>query len=229
VGADRLHRFVERARLIADPDAGPVAREPLGLTRPAHAIDFDVEADPLRGLIYLHGFWHVIDGKGRFVHFFAETADEAGEREAFAQAIDHFRQHRNAHWFYYSAYERTAYRGLQRRHPGVCGEDEIELIFASERCTDIYAIIAKRTDWPLSSYGIKSIAKACGFEWEDVDPGGANSIEWYDRFVETGDGALRNRIVAYNRDDVIASQVVRDALEELETTGVIASFRRPAI
>ncbi|VVT29892.1 hypothetical protein SPHINGO391_510191 [Sphingomonas aurantiaca] len=129
-----------------------------------------------------------------------------------------------------SAFTRMLWReGLQRRHPGVCGEDEIELIFASERCTDIYAIIAKRTDWPLSSYGIKSIAKACGFEWEDVDPGGANSIEWYDRFVETGDGALRNRIVAYNRDDVIASQVVRDALEELETTGVIASFRRPAI
>lgn len=135
-----------------------------------------------------------------------------------AEAIDHFRQYRDTHWFHYSAYERTAYRGLQRRHPEVCGEDEIDIVFAPERCTDIYAIIA-----------IKSIAKACGFGWENVDPGGANSIEWYDRFVETGDNKLRNRIVAYNRDDVIASHIVRDALAELNTTGVIAAFRRPAI
>jgi len=229
VGADRLQPFVERARFIADPCAGPVVRAPLALTRPAHAIDFDVEADPIRGLVYLHGFWHVIEGKECFVHFFAETADEARERRAFPEAIDHFRQYRDAHWFHYSAYERTAYRGLQRRHPEVCGEDEIDIVFAPERCTDIYAIIAKRTDWPLSSYGIKSIAKACGFGWEDVVPGGANSIEWYDQFVETGDNEVRNRIVAYNRDDVIASHIVRDALAELETTGVIAAFRRPAI
>ncbi len=155
VGVDRLRRFIERASLLADPNAGPLVREPLGLPKPRHAIDFDVEADPLRGLVYLHGFWHVIDGEGRFVHFFAETADEAGELQAFAAAIDHFRQHRAAHWFHYSAYERTAYRALQKRHPCVCSEDEIDLIFAVERCTDVYAIVAKRTDWPLSSYGIK--------------------------------------------------------------------------
>ncbi|RYF08694.1 MAG: TM0106 family RecB-like putative nuclease [Oxalobacteraceae bacterium] len=178
--------------------------------------------------MYLHGFWHVIEGRGRFVHFFAETADEPGERDAFAQAIDHFREYSSAHWFHYSAYERTAYRALQRRHPGVCSEEDIDHIFAPERCTDVYAVIAKRTDWPLSSYGIKSIARACGFEWEDDDPGGANSIEWYDRFIETGDASLRARIVAYNRDDVIASQVVRDALAELEDTGTISAFQRPA-
>ena len=83
------------------------------------------------------------------------------------------------------------------------------------------------TDWPLSSYGIKSIAKACGFEWEDADPGGANSIEWYDQWVGSRDPALRARIVAYNRDDVKASARVREALRELGATGAIAGFRRP--
>ncbi|USI73932.1 TM0106 family RecB-like putative nuclease [Sphingomonas morindae] len=228
VGIDRMRRFVDRARLLANPHAGPIIREPLSLSRPPHAIDFDIEADPLRDIIYLHGFWHCSEGRERFVHFFAETADEAGEREAFASAVSHFREHRTAHWFHYSAYERTAYRKLQRRYPDVCDADEIEDIFAPVRCTDVYAVIAKRTDWPLSSYGIKSIARACGFKWEDTDPGGANSIEWYDRYVQTGDRALRDRIIAYNRDDVIASQVVRDALFELETTGAITSFKRPA-
>jgi len=228
VGPDRLARFIDRARLIADPDAGPVTREPLLLPGNPHAVDFDGEGDPVRGLVYLHGFWHEVDGpgSGSFVHFFAETADAAGERIAFAQAIDHFRLHRDAHWFHYSAYERTAYRGLQRRHPDVCAEDEIDEIFDPSRCTDLYQVIARSTDWPLTSYSIKSIAKSCGFRWEDVDPSGAASVQWYDQFVQTGDATLRERITIYNRDDVRASARVREALAELELTGRIEGFRR---
>jgi predicted RecB family nuclease len=229
VGVDRLRRFADRARLLSDPDAGPVVRTALELPANRHAIDFDVEADPLRGLVYLHGYWHEIDGRSEFIHFFAETPDAAGERQAFAKAVEHFRTHRDAHWFHYSAYEKTAYRDLQRRHPDVCDEAEIELIFAAGRCTDLYAVISARTDWPLSSYGIKSIAKACGFAWEDSDPGGAASIEWYDRYVTEGDPALRERIVAYNRDDVRASARVRESLAELELTGKIEGFRRPTV
>lgn len=230
VGSERLARFIDRARLLADPAAGPILREPLGLPDAGHVVDFDVEADPVRGLVYLHGFWHEggHEGVDGFVHFFAETPDQAGERDAFARAIEHFRRHRDAHWFHYSAYERTAYMGLARRHPDVCGEDEIRAIFEPSRCTDLYAVISRRTDWPLSSYSIKAVAKACGFAWDDPTPGGAASIEWYDRYVRTGDAALRERIVAYNRDDVRASAHVRAALAELERTGRIGRFRRPS-
>jgi predicted RecB family nuclease len=225
--AARLRRFVERARVLADQEAGPTVREPLRIATPRHAIDFEVEPHPLRGLVYPHWCWHGIAGEGRFVHFFAETAEEVRQRKASAEAIEHFRQYRDAHRFH-SANERTAYRGLQQRHPDVCGAAKIDRIFAAERCTDVYAIISKQTDWPLSSYGIKCIARSCGFEWEDFDPGGVNGIEWYDRYGETGDTELRDRNVAYNRDDVVASQVVRNALTELETNGTIATFRRPA-
>lgn len=229
VGPDRLTRFIDRAALMDDPNAGPTLRARLDLPRNAHSIDFDVEADPSRGILYLHGFWHERDGPGtgEFVHFFAETPDAAGERGAFAEAIAHFRRYRQAHWFHYSAYERTAYRALQRRHPDVCDEDEIDEIFDPVRCTDIYQTILKCTDWPLSSYSIKSIAKSVGFSWEDTDPGGANSIEWFDRYARNGDPELRDRIIAYNRDDVIASAKVRAALAELEDTGRIVAFQRP--
>lgn len=175
LGVDRLSRFITRARLLADPGAGPVILGPLDLSANSRRIDFDVEADPSRGIVYLHGFWHESDSQpdGHFVHFFAPTPDLAGEREAFAATIAHFRDFRDAHWFHYSAYERTSYRALQRRHPDVCDEDEIATIFASERCTDLYDVISRHTDWPLSSYGLKSIAKSIGFSWEDLDPGGA--------------------------------------------------------
>jgi len=228
IGAERLARFVARARLWSDKHSGPVRNAPLRLPSNPHRIDFDVEADPLRGIVYLHGFWHDRTGTdGEFVHFFAPTIDEAGEREAFAAAMEHFKAHRSAHWYHYSAYERTAYRGLQKRHPSVCSEHDIADIFLPERCTDLYQVISRHTDWPLSSYGIKSIAKACGFDWTDVDPSGANSIQWFDDFARTGDPALRQRIIDYNRDDVIASARVRDALIELDEKGQVDNFRRP--
>ncbi|WP_171009344.1 TM0106 family RecB-like putative nuclease [Sphingomonas sp. 2SG] len=229
LGRERLARFAARARLWKEPASQPVAHRPLRLPNNPHSIDFDVEADPMRGIVYLHGFWHERPGcEDEFVHFFAPTIDEEGERQAFALAINHFRRHRSAHWFHYSAYERTAYAGLQRRHPQVCDADEIDEIFAPERCTDLYRIVASDTDWPLSSYGIKSIAKSVGFSWSDLDPSGSNSIEWFDTFARTGDTVLRDRIIRYNADDVLASKHVRRALAELDGTGRIAGFRRPA-
>lgn len=227
LGTDRFVRFVNRAKLWSDPDGSPVAHRRLSVDPSAHMIDFDVEADPVRGIVYLHGFWHERAGQeDEFVHFFAPSVDAEGERIAFAQAIEHFRRYRTARWFHYSAYERTAYSGLQRRHPDVCDKGEIEEIFDPTRCTDLYKIIARDTDWPLSSYGIKSVAKSIGFVWSDADPSGSNSIEWFDTFARTGDETLRRRIIQYNADDVLASKCVRNALAELDQTGRIASFRR---
>lgn len=228
LGRERLARFAGRARLWVEPQSQPVAHRPLRLPDNPHAVDFDVEADPMRGIVYLHGFWHERPGReDEFVHFFAPSIDDAGERHAFALAIEHFRSHRSAHWFHYSAYERTAYSALQRRHPDVCDADEIDAIFEPARCTDLYKVIARDTDWPLSSYGIKSIAKSIGFSWSDLDPSGSNSIGWFDTYARTGDAALRDRIIKYNADDVLASKHVRHALAELDATGRIAAFRRP--
>ena len=39
--------------------------------------------------------------------------------------------------------------------------------------------------------------------WRDANPSGAASIEWYDRFAETGDRALLQRILDYNEDDYL--------------------------
>ncbi len=44
---------------------------------------------------------------------------------------------------------------------------------------------------------------------------GAASIEWYHRWVETGDSATRQRILDYNEDDCVAMRVLLDAIEDL--------------
>ena len=41
---------------------------------------------------------------------------------------------------------------------------------------------------------------------------GAKSIEWYHRWVETGDVNIKKRILKYNEDDCIAARVLFDGI-----------------
>lgn len=218
VSAARLARFRDRARLQVVPGSRPYAREPLGLSRSAVEWHLDIEADPTRdGLVYLHGVWErrlVGDGacEERFVHFFADG--EGGERAAFAGAWRFLTSDASAAAiYYYSPFERTSYRALQRRHPEVCSPEEVEAFFASPRVVDLYTdVVRPLTEWPLTSYGIKPIAKSLGFSWAVEDASGASSIAWYDEYVRTGDAAVRERIIDYNRSDCRASAIVLDGL-----------------
>lgn len=217
LGAARLASFRDRARLQLTPGAGPYARRPLGLARAPLEWHLDIEADPTRGgLVYLHGLWErrlLGDGgeECRFLHFFADG--EGGEREAFAATWALLRSEPDAMIYYYSPYERTAYRALRRRFPEVCTQGDVEAFFASRRVVDLYTdVVRPHTEWPLSSYGIKPIAKSRGFSWAAEDASGASSIAWYDEYRRTGDAAVRDRIVDYNRSDCMASAVVLDAL-----------------
>lgn len=219
LGMDRLERFRERALLAVTPGAVAYAREPLDLPPYRREWHLDIEADPTRGpFVYLHGVWERVGAPGawteRFVPFFADGED--GEREAFASAWAFLNSDPAAAVYYYSAYEKTSYRMLQRRYPDVCTGEEIDAFFTSPRVVDLYgAVVAPLTEWPLGSYGLKAIAKAQGFKWNAADAGGASSIAWYDEWRRTGDPAVLDRIIDYNRSDVIASAVVLDALRAL--------------
>ena len=63
-------------------------------------------------------------------------------------------------------------------------------------------------------FSIKSLAKCCGFDWRDLDPSGASSIEWFDQWAKTHDPALRQRLLDYNEDDCRAMRVVLDAMKQ---------------
>ena len=173
----------------------------------------------MRGLTYLHGFVHRRAGDPasmRFVSFTAEQANAKAEREAFAGAMRHVAEHPNATIYYYSRYERTTYRMLQRRYPEVCSAEEVEALFTPPRSVDLYCdVVMRMTEWPTRSHSIKVLAKYLGFVWRDTDPSGAASIEWYHRWLETGDRAVLDRIKIYNEDDCIATAVVLDGIRSL--------------
>jgi uncharacterized protein len=95
-------------------------------------------------------------------------------------------------------------------------ETELETMFAPDAAVDLYLDVVKsRTEWPVNHYSIKTLATFLGFKWRDREPSGAASIEWYHRWVETGDAAIRRRILDYNEDDCVAMRVLLDAVKKL--------------
>lgn len=151
------------------------------------------------------------DGTARYVSFFAETEDE--ERSAFAGALAFLTADPSATIYYYSKFERSTYRALQRRHADVCGECDLEALFGPARAIDLlFDVIMPHTEWPTRNLSIKTIARHFGFDWRDKAASGANAIAWYDDYRRSGDPAVRARILAYNEDDVRASAAVLDGL-----------------
>lgn len=219
VGENRLRTFHARAVLLSTPGAKPYLKQAVQL--PASEVEyfFDIEVDPLRDLTYLHG---IVERRGgetaseRFFGYFAEDESLDAEKAAFADAVRHLRSEPGATIWYYSKYERTIYRKLQVRYPDVCSAEDIEELFDPTRAVDLYNdVVTRATEWPTNDQSIKTLAKYLGFAWRDTNPSGAASIEWFDRWVNERDPAIRQRILDYNEDDCRATRVLLDGIRAL--------------
>jgi predicted RecB family nuclease len=107
--------------------------------------------------------------------------------------------------FHYSHPERTY---LSR----VLGEEQATDLL--DRFVDLLPIV-RGNFFGVAGLSIKQTAPAFGFHWRDDDPGGLQSQVWLDH-ARTADGAdaaaWRERILAYNEDDVRATAALRAGL-----------------
>lgn len=219
IGPDMLSKFRARAQLIKKSGAVPYLKSPVNLPVTEVEIFFDIETDPMRDICYLHGF---VERRGgsiateRYIAFFVEAPTPEWEEQAFAEAWAHIRSSHPCAIYYYSPYERTNWRKLQKRYPKVAKEEEIEALFGAATTVDLYNdVVRPKTEWPTRDYSIKTLASFLGFKWRDNHPSGTASIEWYHRWVESGDREIRQRILDYNEDDCLATRVLLDGVRGL--------------
>ena len=119
--------------------------------------------------------------------------------------------------FYYASHEKTWYRNLQARYPSVCTDGDIQDFFSNPAAVNLYnQVVQSSTEWPTYDYSLKTLARFLGFQWQDAHPSGADSIEWFDQWVKTGDQAMMQRILDYNEDDCRATRVLLDGIRKLE-------------
>jgi predicted RecB family nuclease len=216
VGPATLMKFQVRARLMVDPDGRPYCTMTPSLPKTEVELFFDIEVDRMRDICYLHGFVERRNGDNSteaYFPFVAETPAPHDEKKAFAQAWEYVQSRQPCAIYFYSKYERTWWRKLRRRHPSVATEADIEAMFDSSTAVDLYFdVVQKCTEWPTRDHSIKTLAYYLGFKWRDTSPSGADSVEWYHRWIESGDPVIRERILEYNEDDCIATRVVLDGI-----------------
>jgi predicted RecB family nuclease len=219
IGPPTLTKFSDRAKLLKSSNPRPYLKSPIVFPASETEIFFDIEVDPMREICYLHGFIERRNGDNgteRYVSCFADAVSPDAEEAAFTTALRYLRAHPTAIVYYYSKYERTWWRNLQQKFPNACLPDEIEALFDPNRAIDLYHdVVQKKTEWPTRDYSIKTLAQYLGFTWRDSNPSGAASIEWFDRWVQTGDPAIQQRILNYNEDDCRATRVLLDAIRQM--------------
>ena len=209
--------MIRRANILKNTKE-PVIYKKITFPVAEYELFFDIEADPTREFVYIHGIYERSSQGEKYLDFTARDITPEAEKEAWIMFWDYIRSLPSDNYavYYYSKYERTAYRALQKKYPDVVTSEEVENFFNPEKAIDLYTdVVLKHTDWPLGSYSIKELAVHLGFKWEDTTPSGALSIEWFNRFIESKDEKVMERILVYNKDDCVATMMLKDGLQKL--------------
>jgi predicted RecB family nuclease len=176
---------------------------------------FDFEGNPFwdstGSLEYL---WGILDVDGNFEPLHAH--DHATERIAFETFVDlvHARlaEHPDMHIYHYAQYEITQLKRLMGRYG--TREQELDDLLRRDVFVDLYRVVRNGLRVSRRGYGLKELEAFLDFErLAEVKDGGA-SIVIFEQWMQTRDQALLDQIDAYNREDCIATRLLRDWLLE---------------
>lgn len=220
---DRLRLAQRRSLLLRDGvELERTTRGPIDL--PVAELEIDVDVETSRDdRVYLWGFWVSRDGgEGSYHEFSSFTElDDAGELELARRAMAWLRElvgAADARVYHYSDYEVVRLARLTR--PG----DEVmewAIGFARDHFFDLFSTVRQHF-FGTNGLGLKVVASAgAGFHWRDEDPGGLNSMRWFEEAVRHPSAEVREqartRVLEYNEDDVRATRELRRWLRGLDT------------
>jgi len=217
IGPSTIEKIIVRAN-VSKIIQKPVVYGSVVFPEVTHELFFDIEDDPTRDFVYLHGVYERSPAGEKFFPFVAEKITEDAEKKAWSDFWEYIRRlpKDNYSVYYYSSYEKTAYRRMQKKYPDIISEVELEAFFKNPNVIDLYtSVVLKKTDWPVARYSLKALAQYLGFSWRDKTPSGALSIQWFNEYIETKDKEKLNRILLYNEDDCKATMVLKDAITDL--------------
>ncbi len=185
------------------------------LPRPSEGdMFFDMEGDPFEegGLEYLFGLFFFEEGKPVFKDFWAHGRKE--EKVAFEQFIDfvtrRLRKYPDAHIYHYAHYEETALKRLMSMHG--TREAEVDNLLRAGKLVDLYKVVREGLRISEPSYSIKNLEHFYMEERSGDVQSASASIVFYEKWKETGDKNLLEKIRAYNLDDVRSTYELRQWL-----------------
>ncbi len=185
-----------------------IVREVVDLQSPETEIHFDIESDPPNDTDYLLGVYIRTRDKSEYRAFVAKSLDEeeAMWRE-FLAWVEELRE--PYHVIHYANYEHIRLNVLEKRYGGSEALDRFR-----GNMIDIKGILIHSIVLPLYFYGLKYSAPFFGFNWRGDVKSGGQSVDVFEKYLETKDEDLLKEIILYNEDDVRATAVLADWMRE---------------
>lgn len=201
---------------------------------PSADVELDIDLESAGERVYLWGTLvsgdlpEVAVGYLPFAAF--DVLDDGGEAELFVSFWSWLTDVRRAavdaglsmHAYCHSgpSAENRQLRSACRRFEGRAGIptlEEVDAFLASEQWIDMREVVTSQLVTPFGT-GLKALATYAGFEWRDDDPGGEQSLAWYELATADADERVRTenqqRLLDYNEDDCRATRHLREWLSQ---------------
>lgn len=236
IRSERSIRLVDQAALQVEARLRGASPPPYAMIEPGndpawgHGLEKLPAPDP--GDVFLdfegHPFWRPDSGlfflfgllerdPDRQWHYRAWWADDLDEEMGAVTALIDFldarrADHPDAHAYHYNHTERSALLRLTATR-GV-REAELNRLAEAGFFVDLFQVARNAIQVGVESYGLKYLELLTTFQrGHDIDAGAGAVVE-YEQFMADKNPARRERIAAYNEDDVRATQALRDWLIE---------------
>ncbi len=183
-------------------------------------IYFDMEGDPLYedGLEYLFGVYLFEKGEWVFRDFWAHDRKE--EKLTFSSFIEfvtaRIKAHPNAHIYHYAHYEPVALKRLMSLH-GI-REAEIDQLLRDARFVDLYQVVREAIRVSEPRYSIKNLETFYMPPRDGEVTSAGASIVYYEKWRQSQDDSLLEKIRAYNEDDCVSTKLLHDWLMKLSAS-----------
>ena len=122
------------------------------------------------------------------------------------------------HVYHYAQYEIAALKRLMGRYG--TRENEIDDLLRREVFVDLLRVVRNGIRTSRPGYGLKELEAFLDFERGAEVKDGGSSILVFEQWMQTRDPALLAQIDEYNREDCIATLLLRDWLLELRDESV---------
>lgn len=223
-GADKKYRAILQAKSYFSGEVFQLS--PVVLPEGSW-IHFDIEDNPLTNSgekhVYLWGFLVPDYNDTDFEYVWTDEASQDKDGWlAFLAKIESYRnQYSDLILAHYSAHERSTIKGYAKRYDMEDDATVQYLLGDDSPLFDMQKPVLDNLVLPLQGYGLKDICKHKGlvnFQWEDESSGSQWSVVQFNRFLDetnpTQKEHLKNQILGYNRDDVIATRKLEEWLRE---------------
>ncbi len=208
---DKIVRFANQAKVL-------LSGQPMVLRKPEFPeadteIYFDVESDPTRDVDYLLGVLVKNKaGEPEYKYFLAK--DKSEEKAMWQKFLDFLTTFENFVIYHFAYYEKQVFDRLTLQ----CEAPMALVNKFNESTIDLHAVTVDSVVLPLYFYTLKDIAQFLGYKWDDPEAGGAESVVWYNQWLDTRDEAILQKILKYNEDDVRATMLVKEWLAQQKPT-----------